>query len=135
MIIIPIQMRFADVDMLGHVNNVNLQHYFDLGKSEYFLKVLDTPVERRREGLIQKATNTVYEAQTRLSEPIEVRTRIIKLGGKSITFRQEVANSETGEVKAISESVLVAFDFEAQTSIEIPQAWRKTIEAYEADNR
>ena len=29
----PIQMRFADVDMLGHVNNVNQQHYFDVGKA------------------------------------------------------------------------------------------------------
>ena len=26
-----IQIRFDDIDMLGHVNNVNLQHYFDLG--------------------------------------------------------------------------------------------------------
>lgn len=37
----PIQMRFADVDMLGHVNNVNQQHYFDVGKSDFFAQVLD----------------------------------------------------------------------------------------------
>ncbi len=34
-------MRFADVDMLGHVNNVNQQHYFDVGKSDFFRSVLD----------------------------------------------------------------------------------------------
>ena len=40
MIETKIQMRFADVDMLGHVNNVNQQHYFDLGKSDFFRRVL-----------------------------------------------------------------------------------------------
>ena len=30
----PIQMRFADVDMLGHVNNVNQQHYLDVYKRQ-----------------------------------------------------------------------------------------------------
>ena len=29
-----IQIRFADADSLGHINNVNLQHYFDVGKME-----------------------------------------------------------------------------------------------------
>lgn len=35
MIETKIQMRFADVDMLGHVNNVNQQHYFDLAKATF----------------------------------------------------------------------------------------------------
>lgn len=35
MIETQIQMRFADIDVLGHVNNVNQQHYFDLGKSTF----------------------------------------------------------------------------------------------------
>lgn len=35
MIETQIQMRFADIDVLGHVNNVNQQHYFDLGKCDF----------------------------------------------------------------------------------------------------
>lgn len=33
--ITPIQKRFADLDMLGHVNNANQQHYFDVGKNDF----------------------------------------------------------------------------------------------------
>ena len=40
MIETKIQMRFADIDVLGHVNNVNQQHYFDLGKCDFYKQVL-----------------------------------------------------------------------------------------------
>ena len=32
----PIQMRFSDADSFGHINNVALQMYFDLGKTDLF---------------------------------------------------------------------------------------------------
>ena len=40
MIETQIQMRFADIDVLGHVNNVNQQNYFDLGKCDFYKQVL-----------------------------------------------------------------------------------------------
>ncbi len=122
-----IQMRFADTDMLGHVNNVNLQHYFDLGKGDYFVRVLRLSPPWITQGWIQKATSTVYEAQSRLAEPLTVRTKLEKIGTKSITLYQELVNPETGELKAYSTSVLVAFDFQAQRSIPLPEAWREAL--------
>jgi acyl-CoA thioester hydrolase len=38
--IIPIQVRFNDVDMLGHVSNTVYQNYYDAGKLHYFEEVL-----------------------------------------------------------------------------------------------
>ena len=61
----PIQMRFADVDMLGHVNNVNQQHYFDVGKSDFFAQVLDPAPNWKQEGLITVSTYNDYLAQIR----------------------------------------------------------------------
>ena len=84
----PIQKRFADVDMLGHVNNVNQQHYFDLGKSDYFTQVINGPTSWTKEGLIAVATNTNYMAQIWYNEPIVVRTRLEKIGNKSLTLFQ-----------------------------------------------
>ena len=36
----PIQKRFSDVDPFQHVNNVSQQMYFDVGKMEFYEKVL-----------------------------------------------------------------------------------------------
>ncbi|MCD8072459.1 MAG: acyl-CoA thioesterase [Alistipes sp.] len=123
----PIQKRFADVDILGHVNNVNLQHYFDIGKNDWFQKVLSVEDFFRGEGIITAATSTSYLAQTRLQEYIHVETRVEKVGNKSFTLRQRIVAPENGEIKAESSSVMVAFDFDRQVSVEIPQPWRQAM--------
>ncbi|MFQ8806998.1 MAG: acyl-CoA thioesterase [Alistipes indistinctus] len=105
----PIQMRFADVDMLGHVNNVNQQHYFDVGKSDFFAQVLDPAPNWKQEGLITVSTYNDYLAQIRYGEPIAVLTRIEKVGNKSFTLFQQIVNTATQEVKTQSRSVLVCF--------------------------
>ena len=74
MIETKIQMRFADVDMLGHVNNVNQQHYFDLGKSDFFRRVLGMKPVWKSEGLIMVSTRTDYRGQIRMEDPIVVTT-------------------------------------------------------------
>ena len=122
----PIQMRFADVDMLGHVNNVNQQHYFDVGKSDFFAQVLDPAPNWKQEGLITVSTYNDYLAQIRYGEPIAVLTRIEKVGNKSFTLFQQIVNTATQEVKTQSRSVLVAFDFVAQLSIPLLEPWRNS---------
>ena len=78
-------MRFADIDVLGHVNNVNQQHYFDLGKCDFYKQVLGLTPYWKTAGLIIVASQTNYLVQTRRDEPISVRTRIIRVGNKSCT--------------------------------------------------
>ena len=33
---LPLQLRFNDIDMMGHINNAVIMEFFDLGKSTYF---------------------------------------------------------------------------------------------------
>ncbi|MDR0954742.1 MAG: acyl-CoA thioesterase [Rikenellaceae bacterium] len=129
-----IQMRFADVDQLGHVNNVNLQHYFDVGKTGYYDRVLGRPVDWRRNAFIQRATVSEFVAQTRYAEPLVVRSKVEKIGTTSFTMYQEIVNPETEELKAFSRSTLIMFDFIEQHKIPMPEAWRKAISAYEGQD-
>lgn len=124
----PIQMRFADADLLGHVNNANLQHYFDVGKTDYFARVLPERIDwHGRRSLIQRAASLEYLAQTRYGEPVVVRTAVEKVGTTSLTMMQQLLNAETGERKAIARTVMVMFDFEAQEKIPVPESWRQAI--------
>ena len=124
----PIQVRFSDTDMLGHVNNINLQNFFEIGKCDFFVRVLGIPLNWTTEGLILKATGTTYEAQTRIGENLVVYTQVQRLGTKSITFDQKLHNKDTGELKAHCVGTLVAFNFVKQETQEIPKAWREAIE-------
>lgn len=125
-----IQIRFADIDILGHINNVNLQHYFDLGKFDYYRDVLgiDAFPGGCGEFPITAATETSYLAQTRYGEPIYVETTMPEIGDKSMIVKQRIVSRSTGEVKAESRSVMVAYDFARQASITVPDGWREAAE-------
>lgn len=120
---VDIQIRFADADILGHVNNVNIQHYFDLGKNQYMYTVLGMKTMLSEQGMITAATNTSYFEQTRLSDLMMVETTAERIGTKSITMGQKLVNRTTGVVHAQSSSVMVAFDFTAQQTIILPAEW------------
>ncbi|GHV01417.1 thioesterase [Bacteroidia bacterium] len=126
---IDIQIRFGDVDMLRHVNNVNLQHYFDLGKSDFLRTVLGGFVQRGEGSeLITASTATSYLAQTRLDDHIYALTRLEKIGNKSFTLFQQLINAATGAVHAESRTVMVAFDFTLQQPVAIQPSWREAFE-------
>ena len=105
MIETKIQMRFADVDMLGHVNNVNQQHYFDLGKSDFFRRVLGMKPVWKSEGLIMVSTRTDYRGQIRMEDPIVVTTCVDRIGHKSFTLRQQIAKLEPSARRSWSHSI------------------------------
>lgn len=130
-----IQIRFSDIDILQHVNNVVLQEYYDLGKSDYFKEVLKLPIVWNERGFIAAATNSSYIAEVKINDDIVVTTRVSKIGTKSITIYQEIIARNCGMVKSTSTSVLVAFDIVNHVSIEIPEHWREDIEKYEETNR
>ena len=119
-----IQFRFADVDMLGHVNNVNQQHYFDVGKSDYLKKVFGIDMIWPKQGLITASSYTDYMAQIRPGESVYVETTVEKTGDKSFVFLQRLRSRGDNELKSESRNVMVAFDFELQQSIPVPQHWR-----------
>lgn len=129
MIVTPIQKRFADIDMLGHVNNVNLQHYFDVGKDDFFRRVLDLPTHLRGDGpgLITAATQTSYLEQTRWEVQVQVETSIERVGNKSFTMFQRLVDAQTGGVNAQSCSTMVVYDFAAQASVPVPPQWRAAL--------
>lgn len=122
-----IQIRFADVDMLKHVNNVNLQHYFDLGKTDFFRRVMHIELPWDGSGVITASTQTSYFFQTRFDDRVCVETQVEKIGNKSITLLQRLVDIPTGRVNVESRTVLVAFDFSRQESIPVPDPWRETI--------
>lgn len=124
----PIQKRFSDVDPFQHVNNVSQQMYFDVGKVDYYRRVLGEDVLFDRLRIITVATSTSYLGQIRLEDEIAVTTVASKVGNKSVTLAQQLIHTAAdGSRRVCSEStsVMVAFDFAAQQAVPVPDAWRK----------
>ena len=119
----PIQIRFGDIDIFHHVNNVSQQSYFDLGKMDYFRKVAATDISSDTPRIVAVSTATDYFGQIRVHDDIAVVTRVVKIGTKSLTLLQQIVCG--GEVRSESRSVMVAFDFDRQISVPVPEEWRE----------
>ena len=124
----PIQKRFSDIDSFHHVNNVAQQMYFDVGKSDFFDQLLGREILFAPLRITTAATETSFLAQIRLGDNIEVTTQVERIGNKSLKLLQRIV-ADDGSVRSESRSVMVAFDFETQQSIVIPDHWRKALEA------
>ncbi|MFI3322791.1 MAG: thioesterase family protein [Rikenellaceae bacterium] len=135
MIKTDIQIRFSDIDMLGHVNNVILQQYFDQGKQLYFREVMGLSTLWSGNSFTTAATNTSYFVETRINDKIYVTTQIERLGTKSITFFQRIIEKESEIIKSESRSVLVGFDLKERKSIVISDLLRSKIENHENFNQ
>ena len=129
----PLQIRFNDIDTLGHATNSVYQQYFDLGRMEYFSDVLQEEMDWQEEGLILVSININYLAPVKLYDEIEVRTKIVKLGNKSLEMVQQVYNLTKQSVAAESKSIMVGFSGKTQQSIPIAERWRKRIANFEKD--
>ena len=127
-LITPIQKRFSDVDSFMHVNNIWQQSYFDLAKTEYYQKVLGILGVFDKLRIITASTHTDYIGQVRLTDDIVVTTDVSRLGNKSMTLHQRIMSGDRCLTE--SSSVMVAFDFETQQTVALPDAWRQSLAEY-----
>lgn len=142
---LPLQVRFSDIDRMGHVNNNVYFAYFDLGKTNYFSAVREATVaaakeeEIPRDGIeaslnqpvVAANVNCDFLAPVRPDEPIEVNTQVDRIGSKSFVMVQAIMGSATGELKALCATTLVAVDPRTGAAIEIPRALRVAVSAFE----
>ncbi|MBQ6612145.1 MAG: acyl-CoA thioesterase [Alistipes sp.] len=127
-IITSVQKRFSDVDSFLHVNNIWQQSYFDMGKTDFYLKVLGIAGVFDRLRIITASTHTDYYGQVRLHDDIVVKTDVSRIGSKSMTLHQRIMHGD--KCLTESSSVMVAFDFELQQTVEMPQEWKDKLSDY-----
>lgn len=126
--IIPIQIRFSDVDSYQHVNNCSILSYYELGRVDFMEKILGHGIHAEDESVVMVHVDLDFCAQIRLEDQIAVTTRVEKIGTKSITTYQEIVDIHTGLVYSRSHCVLAGFSKKENASLKIKDAWRDALE-------
>ncbi|HCO67439.1 MAG TPA: acyl-CoA thioester hydrolase [Dysgonomonas sp.] len=128
---VPIQIRFNDIDALGHINNNVYFSFFDLGKTTYF-EDLKASYVSWTDGIVVIARIEVdFIAPVFYKEQIVVDSKITKIGNKSAVFMQQIRNSITNEIKCRAMSVVVTYNPKTMTAMPIPAIWRNAISEFE----
>ncbi len=125
-----IEVRFRDLDALGHVNNAVYMTYFEEGRksfSHHFFNVSD-PSDFQ---FIMAHVSCNYIKPVTFSDQIKLQMWVENIGTKSFAFAYKLAgSSDESVVFATGKSVQVCYDYQKAQSIVVPEKMKKTLSSF-----
>jgi acyl-CoA thioester hydrolase len=121
-----IQVRFADLDVLGHVNNTVYFSYFEMTRVHYFQELLGKQWDWKKFGVVLVRNEIDYKRSVLLYDEPEIYMFTEFVGSKSFGLRYELMVN--GECYAMGKSVMVCFDANAQATIPVPDTMRSSLQ-------
>jgi acyl-CoA thioester hydrolase len=130
----PIQLRFKDIDALGHVNNANHLSFFELARIRFFDEVIGAEIDWNNAGMILARVTVDYKSPVFLKDKIFVKTWFVKSGTTSFELayeliREEIDGSQT--VMSAGTSVIVCYNYEIKKPVPVPELWLEKMRALE----
>jgi acyl-CoA thioester hydrolase len=129
-----VEVRFADTDAMGHVNNAIYLTFVESARVGWWLATNGEPLERdagRSEGLILAEAEIAFRSPVLFGETVVIESRAERLGRTSLVLVHRLTASRPGgpvRLVATCRSVIVRYDYVAET----PVPWRaELIEAVE----
>ena len=119
-----IQVRFNDVDQMGHVNNAIIMEYLDLGKDAFFSSHGLSPTKSDFTVMVVHY-DVDFKAQIHYHDRIQVETSIERFGTKSLTMLQRVINTETNTLCVECRTVMAGYRRSTTSSEVIPPEVRE----------
>lgn len=131
---IPIQVRFRDLDAMGHVNNAVYFSYFEVGRLEFFKQILKAKTSMDFPFILAKCEANYFL-------PIEINSPEINLqmwagdfGKKSFKFFYEIVSNNEKIKFADGLSIQVFYDYQSKKTVEIPDTFKEKIRDYIESN-
>ena len=124
----PVQTRWTDNDMFGHLNNAVYYELFDTAINAWIntncgIDPLDVPWL----GVVAES-GCQYFAELKFPDPLVVGLAVTRLGNSSVTYRLASSTSRTDAVAAVGHWVHVYVDRTSRRPVPIPDTIRALLE-------
>ncbi len=130
---LALQIRFSDVDRMGHVNNSVHQQFFDLGRLHYFNGLLSPTPDWEGSVVILAHLDIDFLLPLLLTSRASIYSRTLRASftEKSFVMEQAIGAADGSQVYSLSESLMVGYDGAALCSSSLPASWVSQIIAFE----
>jgi acyl-CoA thioester hydrolase len=119
-------VRFSDVDVYGHVNNVKYFEYYQEARLA-FLTALGRDPDEVELGVVVARLDVDYKRPILFrAAPYAVTTWVTRVGGSSFTLASEITDGD--QVLSRAEAVMVTFDAERQRSRPLSDRERRRLD-------
>ena len=113
--VVPVEIRFKDIDGLGHVNNAVYLTFLENARMRFFTEEGGSTSERDFPFILAHAAID-YKAPLRMGANPLVKMWTARIGGKSWDFDYEIKDARTSIVYATGKTVQVAYDYKLEKS-------------------
>ena len=124
-----ISTRWADNDAYGHVNNTVYYQWFDSAVNAWLVDRGLLDIENGDPIALVAETRCSYFAPLAFPQPVDVGLAVASLGRSSIRYRIGIFASGSPTAAAEGEFVHVVVDRATRRPVEIPESWRRKLEA------
>jgi acyl-CoA thioester hydrolase len=124
---VPIQIRFKDIDRLGHVNNANHHVFIETARVQFFTETFGRENDFNKHGVILAHTEIDYFKPIFLHDEVFVSLKVTRLGNKSFDLEHYIVKRDKeGALHQLAHvrGVLVCIDYTINQTIRIPDHWR-----------
>lgn len=128
---IVITPRFADTDIMGHVNNASYITYIEEARIQYARDVFNWNGEASKIGMILAKTQIDYLLPLHIGDTVQVYTRCSRIGRKSFDLSYILVLTKGERLVATATTTMVAYDYTREASILVSDSWRERIIDYE----
>lgn len=126
---ISIIPRFGETDALGHVNNASYFSYLEEARIRFFEEI-GYNISSKEWNFILASTKCDFVNQGYFNQQMTINTYVSRIGTKSFQLEHDIICSQTGEIIAKANAIIVYFDFEKQKSAPIPGLLKEGLMSY-----
>ena len=123
-----IKIRWADMDAMGHVNNVSYFRYMEQARISWFESLVPGPDAWKTQGIVIVNASCNFRRAMTYPGMVEVKVFTGTPGGSSIPTYYELRIEDDPETYADGAAVVVFVDMEKQKPMRIPEDLRKRLQ-------
>ena len=114
------EVRFRDLDAMGHVNNAVYATYLEQARIKYYESILDISLGEVDTVIVHLEIDYIKSLQ--LGNTVQISLIVSSIGTSSVTMDYVLTNGS--EKVATAKTVQVLLDGKTGTSTPLPQTWR-----------
>jgi len=123
----PLQTRWMDNDVYGHVNNVVYYSYFDTAVNGWLMEATGLDIRQLPAIGVVAETGCRYFSELSFPDAIDAGLRIERLGNTSIVYRVGLFRGAAMDACAAGRFVHVYVDAATRKPVPIPEAIRAAV--------
>lgn len=123
---VKLQIRYRDLDTLGHVNNAVYLSYFELGRIDFIKRFIGS-FDANSVNFVIAHAEIDFKKPVLMSDNIALETCISETGNTSFTFSHSIKNQDDGTIYCTGKTIAVLMSSSNGRPTKLPDRFKELV--------